>query len=257
MSVETKKSGWWGEFYDESPFEYFLLTKTEEEIEATTFFLIEHLYLKPGFKVFDQCCGIGTVAIPLASRNFEIIGVDLCERYIKLANEKSRAANLSAKFFADDAFSFKTNTLCDAAFNWWTSFGYSDSDDKNLEMLKRAADSLRSGARFALDIPNAEFIRAKKNTSDVSSIETSMGTVSILRDTELQLDAQSRRQIWTFTMPDGSQKVYHTALRLYEPAAIQKLLIDAGFCDFELYGGVKNEQLSAEIPRCIVVSTRN
>ncbi|CAM6000046.1 unnamed protein product [Sphagnum balticum] len=184
----------------------------------------------------------------LASKNFEIIGVDLCERYIKIANEKSRAANLSAKFFADDAFSFKTNTLCDAAFNWWTSFGYSDSDDKNLEMLKRAADSLRSGARFALDIPNAEFIRAKKNTSDVSSIETAMGTVSILRDTELQLDAQSRRQIWTFTMPDGSQKVYDTALRLYEPAAIQKLLIDAGFCDFAFYGGVKNEQLTAETP---------
>ena len=57
---------WWQALYDELLAEVLLVRSEDAEQEATLAYLTEALDLAPGRRVFDQCCGIGSLALPLA-----------------------------------------------------------------------------------------------------------------------------------------------------------------------------------------------
>lgn len=54
-------------------------------------------------RVIDVGCGTGENALYLASRGFEVLGVDLVPRAIDLARDKARARSSSARFEVADA----------------------------------------------------------------------------------------------------------------------------------------------------------
>ena len=56
---------WWSALYDHWLAEQ-LLVRDPGEVESTVAFLKERLGLWPGARVLDQCCGIGSIALPLA-----------------------------------------------------------------------------------------------------------------------------------------------------------------------------------------------
>src|SRR5687767_1967643 len=114
---------WWSGFFDETYASIGLENRSPEDEAAlapTIDLILATLMVKPGDLVFDQCCGIGRLTIPVARRGVRVIGVDQAERYIEIA--KSRAAGLDCELFAGDAFDFVAPRPCDAAFNWFTSF---------------------------------------------------------------------------------------------------------------------------------------
>lgn len=54
-------------------------------------------------RVIDVGCGTGENALHLASRGFEVLGVDLVPRAIELAREKARDRGIAARFEVGDA----------------------------------------------------------------------------------------------------------------------------------------------------------
>src|SRR5688572_8280434 len=54
---------------------------TEQEVE----FLVECLSLEPGARILDVGCGPGRHAHALGRRGFEVVGVDISERFVALA----------------------------------------------------------------------------------------------------------------------------------------------------------------------------
>src|SRR5262249_53201722 len=142
--------GWWESLYDELAAEVFLAATDPAELDATATFLIDHLALSPGDLVFDQCCGIGTVALALAGRGLRVLGVDQSEPYVRRAAAEAQRRGLpGCSFHAGDACAFAPAQRCAAAFNWRTGFGNAD-DEANGRMLARAFEALRPGGRFAL-----------------------------------------------------------------------------------------------------------
>lgn len=247
---------WWKSFYDDTPFYLYLERNDPAELEATVRFLTNVLQVSPGDRLFDQCCGMGSVSIPLAKRGYRMVGVDLCEGFIKRANGDIAGRALSAEFHVGDAFEFSPEEPCDGAFNWYTSFGYSAKDSENIRMLQRAFASLKPGAWFALDFLNAPMIRNNFQPTMVRKLDTPDGEIVITRNCEIDEETDLMKQVWNWQMPDGRKIETPSTLRLYTPGQLVRLFERAGFTNVKLYGNLEGDPRSDRSPRCICVGRR-
>jgi SAM-dependent methyltransferase len=255
MSGDSGPDGWWEDLYDERVAEVFL-DRGDAELGAALGFLSDRLELVPGCRVFDQCCGIGSLSVPLAKSGIHVVAVDQSESYIRRARRRSEAAGVACEFHQADAFDYVTDAPCDAAFNWWTSFGYADTDRRNALMLRRAHESLRPGGWFVLDFQNMARILRDFLPCLVRRKVTGEGETLLLRESSLDLAGGFLRQQWTFLMPDGSRTLRNSAVRLYLPHTLAELLRDCGFQCPEFYGDLGGEPLTQDSPRCIVRARR-
>jgi SAM-dependent methyltransferase len=253
--TEPAPSNWWETLYDDMVADVLLRRKDDSEIRATISFLRDHLDLHPGDRVFDQCCGIGVLALPLARAGFPVVGVDAAEGYVEEARRRASAEGLAGEFFAADACIFVAPTTCTAAFNWDTGFGNA-GDAGNLHMLRRAFETLRPGGWFALDYQHIPRILARFQNSLVSHHAGAQGEITLVRESRVDLGEGALRQQWTFFLPDGRRIVRQTAIRLYLPHVLGAMLRECGFVDVRYHGGVRGEALSLDSPRCIVLARR-
>ena len=245
-------SDWWSELYDDLLAEVLLDGTSDAEVDATVRFLVEALALAPGDRVFDQCCGVGRLAIPLARWGAEVVGVEQSARYIERARERARAAGVAPELTVGDAFAHVPSRPCAAAFNWWTSFGYLPDDDANARMLRRAYEALAPGGRFALDMPNVPALLAAFRPHEV----TRRGEVLLLRESRLDLSRGLLHKRWTFVAPDGRRVERPSTIRLYTPDRLAALVEGVGFTGARVLGGVDGRPIALDSPRCIVVARR-
>ena len=247
---------WWAHLYDDWLASALLERTDPGEVARTTAFLRQALELAPGSRVYDQCCGIGSLAIPLAQQGFAVVGVDQAAGYIARAQGEAAALGLTVALHAADACAFVVEPPCDAGCNWWTSFGYFPDDRDNLAMLQRAAESLRPGALFALDTMNLPAVLRGLQPDVVTRRQTPQGELLLWRRTSLDLAAGLMRKVWTFVLPDGTRLERPSAVRLHLPHQIAELLREAGFVDVRLLGDLDFAPLAADSPRCIALARR-
>ncbi len=256
MSELAKSENWWQSFYEDVPCELLLRRQDLEALNQTVDFLCERLHLLPGMTVLDQCCGIGSLSLPLAKRGLQVTGVDLCQKHIRMCRAEADLQQSACNFHVADAFEFVAKIPCDAAFNWWTSFGYAQQDQQNLLMLRNALLSLKPGGWFALDYPNMARVIKEGNNTTQQYYTTGEGPVSITRVTSIDLASGLRKQTWTTRWASGRSASYDTSIRLYLPDALEKLFATAGFQSVQLLGGLHGQPLSLESQRCICMGQR-
>jgi SAM-dependent methyltransferase len=265
MEESQINRAWWKEFYEDTPFESYLRRSNKQDLDDVVEFLWQKLKLSPGAQVFDQCCGVGSVSLALARRGVSVVGVDLCGKYIEEATGEATKSKLNCRFDVGDAYEYVATPACDAAFNWWTSFGYALEDEDNIKMLQCVYKSLKPGGLFCLDYPNVSYLLRHLKESETIKLDDLGSEVIVLRETIMDLIEGLRRQKWTFTLADGRQTIHDTWLRLYLPDQLAKLLRRSGFDDIKFFGGVsggfscglKNPPLGIDSPRCLVTAKRS
>jgi SAM-dependent methyltransferase len=248
-------ANWWQSLYDDIVAELILVRKDPDELRATVAFLREQLHLGPGTRAFDQCCGIGSLALPLAREGIHVLGVDQSSAYIDRARAAALAEGLPCDFHAADAIAFVADQRCDAAFNWATGFGNAD-DEGNRKMVRCALETLAPGGRFALDYQHIPRVLRDFKECMVQRHRDERGEVVLLRESTVDLAGGSLRANWTFLFPDGRRVVRHSAVRLYLPHVLAEMLRACGFVDVAFHGGVRGEPLTLDSPRCILVARR-
>ncbi|MCP3704994.1 MAG: class I SAM-dependent methyltransferase, partial [Alteromonas sp.] len=204
-------------------------------------------------------CGAGR-AMNLLAETFpasNFTGFDLCPDAVEAARTEADRRGLPCVFHRADAFDFVAERPCDAAVNWFTSFGYADDDRQNARMLQRAFDSLKSGGRFALELAN---YAAMLGDFRSEMIERPDGEgpdgVIILHENKLDLASGSISGRWTFVFPDGSRRVRDIRTRMYMPHEITSMFEGCGFVDIELFGSTSGEPMELKSSRCIVLGRR-
>jgi 2-polyprenyl-3-methyl-5-hydroxy-6-metoxy-1,4-benzoquinol methylase len=232
-----------------------LVRDDANEVERTLHFLQEKLLLTSGTRVYDQCCGIGSLSIPLASLGHQVVGVDQCARYIERA-EQAKPEAIQLQFTAADACEFVCEEPCDAVFNWWTSFGYAPTDQQNLQMLRRAYESLKPGGRFALDYLNVPGILRNFQRHVVTRRSCELGDVVLIRESEIDLSRGTMEKIWSYQLPDGTHVNRSSSVRLYMPHEICEMFSEVGFEKVELYGNIAGEALLLDSQRCIAIGQK-
>ena len=134
---------------------------TEQEVD----FLVERLGLAPGARVLDVGCGPGRHAHALGRRGFEVVGVDISERFVDLARENTPVGTAVTFERADArALPFDSEfdaviSLCQGAFGLSAGGGSEavTSLDPDRAVLEGMARALRPGGRLALSAFSAYF----------------------------------------------------------------------------------------------------
>ena len=130
---------------------------TAQEVE----FLVDALELRPGARVLDVGCGPGRHAHALAASGFQVVGVDISERFIELAR---RDAPPGATFHRADARRLDPQvlgsfdaaiSLCQGAFG--LCGGPGSPVDGDGAVLEAMADMLRPGGVLAVTAFSAYF----------------------------------------------------------------------------------------------------
>ncbi len=256
MSEPTAASEWWQSFFDDLYADLVLARTHDTTVPATVDFLMERLQLKPGCVVFDQCCGVGGLSLPLARRGLKVVGVDQCVSYVQRATVAARAEGLDADFHVGDAFAFVAPEPCDAAINWYTSFGYVEDDQRNVLMFRRVFESLRPEGLFAVDTINLACVLRHFQACLTQRYATPAGEVLVLREASYDWLRGMGLQHWTFLTPDGRRTQRQAETRTYLPHTLGEMLRSCGFVEVTPLGSIQGEPLGMDSPRCICVARK-
>jgi SAM-dependent methyltransferase len=246
---------WWDVFHRPEMADLFLV-RQDQELNATIDFLKTELKLVPGARVYDQCCGIGSLSIALARQGILATGADLCDFYIERARQDAADVGIDCTFACADAFHFLPTQPCDAVFNWYSSFGYAHDDARNSLMLQRAFESLRPGGRLALDVPNAPGILRDFQRCLARHGISAGRRVTVVRESTVNLILGTLDQTWTWLTEGQEPITRQSAIRLYLPHQIREMLEQCGFRQIQFWGGIDRSPLTLDAPRLVITAER-
>ncbi|MFO0660234.1 MAG: methyltransferase domain-containing protein [Polyangiaceae bacterium] len=253
----TSTPAWLFDFFDQH-FADLVLDREAAEARSEVDSIVSLLGLESGARVLDQCCGIGTLAIPLARRGFDVVGVDLIRGYVERARERATQARVRVDFHEANALTFRMRAPCDAAFCWRTSFGFHRDDRENQKQIQAAFESLRSGGRYALELGNLAQVVRNFQPCMMKRFDTEQGEVLMLRESDLDLVEGVLHQVWTYVLPNGPRHVREGVTKLYLPHQIAEMMRAVGFVDVELMGDANHPErgMWLDAPRCIVIGAK-
>jgi SAM-dependent methyltransferase len=166
---------WFKDWFN-SPY-YHLLYFNRDEHEAAVFIdkLIDLLQPAPRSAMLDIACGKGRHSLHLASKGFDVTGIDLSEESIQ---EALQFESETLHFYQHDMrLPFWINYF-DYAFNFFTSFGYFTTQREHDDSIRTISRALRLKKTFVMDFLNVHYSEdhlvhnSEKRIDDVNFIIT-------------------------------------------------------------------------------------
>lgn len=247
---------WPVEFFDDN-FANFLIRDNLNILNDEVKFIINKLNLITGQTVFDQCCGCGDISIKIAERNVNTIGIDQSKNYIQKAKKHAEHLQLPCYFYKANAYSYVCERPVDAAFNWFTSFGYSENDTDNLKMLCNVYKSIKANGFFLLDYYNPAYIFQNFIPNHIIEKQLPNGFKLIINKTST-IDFYNGLFIstWEYFLPNNERKVTKGASRFYFAHDLKKMLLSCKFKNIMFVGDVYDNPFTKDSPRCIVIAQK-
>ncbi len=152
MKIDT--TTWFSSWFD-TPY-YHILYKDRNDTEAHAFMdmLTNYLNIPETGTILDLACGRGRHARFLNKIGYDVTGVDLSENSIAFAKQ-----------FENHRLKFDVHNMCvpygkqfDAVFNLFTSFGYFDNEEDNLNTIKSIKANLNEFGFGVIDFMNSDFV---------------------------------------------------------------------------------------------------
>jgi ubiquinone/menaquinone biosynthesis C-methylase UbiE len=119
MGVDSVPQEWWrdprhhfGELTMDSP-----LLHQRDGLQPAVEFISADLALPTCARILDLCFGPGRVAVELAHRGYDVVGLDLNEQYIALARELAEREGVQATFLTGDMRAIPFESHFDAIIN--------------------------------------------------------------------------------------------------------------------------------------------
>jgi SAM-dependent methyltransferase len=200
IDVEVQKQ-WFKDWFN-SPY-YHLLYNNRDSEEAASF--IDHLleYLRPtaDATMLDVACGRGRHSKYLADKGYTVTGIDLSIQSINIAKKME---NEHLSFFQHDMrLPFRVNYF-DFVFNFFTSFGYFETQRENDNALRTLKNALKSGGTLVLDYLNSAYVEAhlvleetKEKEHVVFDIQREMTDHKFLKQIDILDESRNQRASYT------------------------------------------------------------
>ena len=112
--------------------------------------------LRKGASVLDAGCGLGRISVELAVLGLDVTGVDIIQSELDAARESAAAEGVSLQLLNADLRSFNQSEKYDCVCNMYTSFGYCDTVEEDLLILKNMCESVRKGGTFIMECTSRE-----------------------------------------------------------------------------------------------------
>ena len=183
-------------------------------------------------KILDAGCGLGRISVELAVCRAQVTGVDLIQPFLDAAKEAASAENVSVEWVQADLRSFSRPAAFDVAINVYTSFGYCQTIEEDVEILRNIVQSLKPGGYFVLEMLGREI--AVRDFTAGEWFERAGYTV--LTDFSVEGAWEGLRSHWQLYTKDGLKADHTFIQRLYAATELRQLMVSAGFADVKIYG---------------------
>jgi SAM-dependent methyltransferase len=179
-------------------------------------------------RVLDLGCGTGRHSLELVRRGFSVVGVELLEANVKVAEEDAGAQGLSAEFVVADLRELDLEEEFDIVVTFNDGgIGYFETEAENQKTFAVIARALRHGGRHLGQTPNRLF--AEKHMPEKTWI---LGTESV-ELTDHRWNAKSNRlegtaaSIWFGEVFDKLDPIPYSS-RLYLVEELQEIYASLG-----------------------------
>ena len=202
--------------------------------------------------VLDLACGPGRHSIALAKRGFRVTGVDLSSFLLRKARERARAEGVDVEWVQEDMRHFGRPDSFDLAVSLFTSFGYFESRDDDLAVLRNVHRSLRSGGALVIEIAGREALA--RGFQPTTSKELADGSLLVERH-EVIDDWARIRNHW-IVIEDGVATTFRFEVAIYSGQELKALLRKAGFANVHLHGAYDAHEYSLDAERLVAVARK-
>lgn len=226
---------------------------TEERNTAEADFIESVLSISPGSEMLDLACGHGRHALILSARGYKVTGLDLSERFVKLAQAEAKRRKLEAVFEVGDMRKIPYKSKFDGVYCYFTSFGYFPHRE-NVKTLEAVARSLGKGGRFMLETANRDWLLRQIEAQPRRWEEISPDFL-YLEDTGF--NARTSRITTRRIVVEGTdRRELNFDLRLYALAELEDLIELAGMKIVSTYGGRDRSPFSISSHRMVILSEK-
>ena len=181
--------------------------------------------------ILDLYCGQGRHALEFARRGFsEVDGLDQSAYLIERARASAVGEHLSVRFTLGDVRAAPYAAECfDYVVILGNSFGYFERREDDLACLIEVLRVLKPGGRLLLDLIDGDYLRTQYEPRSWAWIDA---RTFLCRERGLTPDRERlvSREIVT-RVDEGVIADQFYAVRLYSRAAVEGLLLEAGFVD--------------------------
>ena len=219
--------------------------RDQGEAEAHIDFVTEIFGDQNPKAILDLACGAGRHTESLRRRGYRALGVDLSiVLLVQPPRLPSVAADMCCLPFLDETF--------DWVLNFFTSFGYFETEKENFEVISQIARVMRPNGRFLIDLFNRDQVlstlvpreRQRRQGYDV--------------DIERWFDPRTQRvnkRIRVFA-PNREVQTFVESVRAYRREEVESGLHRAGLEVSDLYGNFEGEQYHENSERLILVGRK-
>ncbi|MEJ2719270.1 MAG: methyltransferase domain-containing protein, partial [Deltaproteobacteria bacterium] len=189
------------------------------------------LHSSPEDRILDLCCGQGRHALELAQRGFiNVEGLDRSHYLVQKARQRAKLLGLPTRFREGDArkLPYKADEF-ETVLVLGNSFGYFDSMEDDLRVLKEVARVLKPWGRLLIDLADGEHLKEHFQKRTWEWIDRNL---FVCRERSLSVDCERlvSREVVTH-VSKGVVADHFYAERLYSRESICMLLERAGFSD--------------------------
>jgi SAM-dependent methyltransferase len=228
------------------------LYNNRDDREAAAFIdkLLAYLQPLPGAEMLDVACGRGRHAKYLSDKGYNVTGIDLS---IESINAAKKLENEHLSFFQHDMrLPFWVNYF-DIVFNFFTSFGYFETQRDNDNALRTLANALKPGGRLVLDYLNSNYVASHLVTDEVKEKE------NVVFDIRRELKAHKfMKQISILDKEKMRRATYTESVNAFTREEFEAMFAKQGLKITEIFGDYHfNSYDEQRSPRQVIVATKS
>ncbi|MEU1824119.1 class I SAM-dependent methyltransferase [Streptomyces abikoensis] len=251
QAVDDQEPWWITNYRGRAPYQRYG-HHNHHKTHRTVGFFIHYMSLKPGQAILDLWCAFGRHTHEFTRRGFRrAVGVDLSPDMLAHAASSAAAGGWHPRFVRADVRALPFHDASADAVLMLRSFGFLDTPEEDLDVLKEIARVLRPGALLGMDHfpPNSATAkvgtRVLKGPELTTTVHTSWDPVTARLNSRMSTRYE-----------DGHVELFRSSSRLYTPEDLRAALALAGFTVHGTFGGYDGSALSGNSRRCVVIARR-
>ena len=206
------------------------------EAPAVAQYVKDLAHLKEGAKVLDAGCGLGRISVELAALNLDVTGVDIIQSELDAARDSAEAEGVPLTLINHDLRNWHAPDQFDCAVNLYTSFGYCETVEQDLQILHNIAESVKPDGTFIMECTSRE-TAVMYWTPGEEFERAGYKVVTHFEVTGAWEGLKSQWILYPLTGDTAKPVVDHTFIqRLYPATFLRDKLLEFGFLKAEVYG---------------------
>ena len=217
--------------------------------------------LGAGAKVLDAGCGLGRISVELAALGLDVTGVDIIQSELDAARESAEAEGVPLTLVKHDLRTYHAPEQFDCAVNLFTSFGYCETIEEDMQILRNIADAVKKGGTLILECVSRETAILYWTPGE----EFERAGYKVVTHFEVVGAWEGLRSQWTLYPIDPSLRgatatrpsIDHVFVqRLYPASFLRDKLIEFGFSKAEVFGDFDKSPYDEKARTMVVIGRK-